>query len=111
MPRSSRHPAAASAEPAARRAAALLAAIALTAAGCGGGGDDRQSGVVVGRTLTIYSSLPQRGDAARSSADLVRAESLALAEAGGRAGRFRVRFVSLDNTDAATGALGSREDS
>ena len=105
MPRSTRDPAAASrGAGAARRAAALLAAIALTGAGCGGGGDDPQSGVVPGRTLTIYSSLPQEGTAARSSADLVRAESLALAEAGGRAGRFRVRFVSLDNTTEATGA-------
>jgi len=79
-------------------AAALLVVAAVAAAGCGGGGNDTAAGVVPGRTLTIYSSLPEQGGLARSSRDLVRAEALALAEAHGRAGRFRIRFVPLDNT-------------
>jgi branched-chain amino acid transport system substrate-binding protein len=85
-------------------AAALAAAAALVAAGCGGGGNDTAAGVVPGRTLTIYSSLPEQGVPARSSRDLVRAEALALAEAHGRAGRFRIRFVPLDNTATPGGS-------
>jgi len=100
VPRPSRHNAATPRGTAARRRLAVLPAAAALALACAlaGCGHDRDSGVVVGRTLTIYSSLPQRGDAARSSHDLVRAENLALAQAGGRVGRFRIRFLSLDNT-------------
>jgi len=60
--------------------------------------------VVGGRTLTIYSSLPEQGTAGSSGRDLVRAETLAVSEARGRAGRFRLRFVPLDNALADTGA-------
>jgi branched-chain amino acid transport system substrate-binding protein len=88
----------------ARLSCCALAVAALLAAGCGGDDDARRSGVVGGLTLTIYSSLPLQGTAGRSGRDLVRAESLAVTDARGRAGRFRVRFISLDNALPDTGA-------
>ena len=78
----------------------LVAALAL--AGCGASERTEESRIV-GDTLTVYSSLPQTGPLAPLSRDLVRAEKLALEEAGGRAGEFRVSYVSLDSADPKTG--------
>jgi branched-chain amino acid transport system substrate-binding protein len=54
--------------------------------------------------LTIYSSLPFAGSARAQAQDVVRAEQLALEQNGNRAGAFSVRFVSLDDASAKTGA-------
>jgi branched-chain amino acid transport system substrate-binding protein len=83
-----------------RRTAVLL--IALAIGGCGRS-ERAEEARIVGDALTVYSSLPQTGPLAPVSRDLVRAEKLALEEAGGRAGDFRVSFVSLDSADPATG--------
>jgi branched-chain amino acid transport system substrate-binding protein len=53
--------------------------------------------------LTIYSSLPLSGDSRPQSEDVVRAEQLALEQAGGRAGAFPIRFVSLDDATQRAG--------
>jgi branched-chain amino acid transport system substrate-binding protein len=58
---------------------------------------------VRGDTLTIYSSLPLRGASRELSQALVDGETLALEEAGNRAGRFRINYVSLDDSAAAAG--------
>lgn len=85
----------------ARTGAALLAAIAtalllaLATAGCGGTSAARE-GVVPGKLLTIYASLPFEGPDRAAAADVLRGERLALAQAGTRAGRYRLRLVSLD---------------
>ena len=49
---------------------------------------------------TIYSSLPLQGDAREQSEAILRGERLALEQAGGRAGGFPIRFVSLDDSTA-----------
>jgi branched-chain amino acid transport system substrate-binding protein len=84
---------------------ALVLVIALVIAGslaCG-----RDDGVeesrIIGDTLTIYSSLPLQGPLAPVARDIVRAEKLALKEAGGRAGEYDVSYVSLDSSDPETG--------
>jgi branched-chain amino acid transport system substrate-binding protein len=48
---------------------------------------------------TIYSSLPLQGDARPQSQDIVRAMAMALEESG----RTDVKYVSLDDSTAATG--------
>ena len=84
---------------------AVLLLLAL-AAGCGW--DDRddaaitRGGVVEGRILTVYSSLPEPGEGA--AADIVAGEKLALAERGGRVGPYTVNFVSLDERAPAQAA-------
>ena len=71
-------------------------------AACGGDGE-RGGGDVAGDTLTVYASQPLEGRLSGQARDAVRAERLALAQAGGRAGRWRVRLVALNNADARTG--------
>jgi len=84
-----------------RLAAALL--LALVAAGCGGGGGEGivRGGTVIGETLTVYSVLP--GPARGEARDVVDGQRLALQQAGGRAGSFKVNFTSLDATSGASG--------
>jgi branched-chain amino acid transport system substrate-binding protein len=78
----------------------------LGVAACGGGDDNDSSGGggAEGRTsLTIYSSLPLQGDSRPQSEDVVNGEKMALAEAGGKVGKFTIKYVSLDDSTAATG--------
>jgi branched-chain amino acid transport system substrate-binding protein len=84
----------------------LVTALALGVAACGGGDDNDSSGGggTEGRTsLTIYSSLPLQGDSRPQSEDVVNGEKMALAEAGGKVGKFTIKYVSLDDSTAATG--------
>ena len=80
--------------------ALALALAALALAGCGGvsGASD-----ATGSELTIYTSLPLHGEWAEASAQIVNGEKLALSQAGGRAGRFRVAFSMLDDSNPSTG--------
>ena len=53
-----------------------------------------------GDTLTIYSSLPLQGPHKAQSQSIVNGEKLALKEAGGKAGEFKVNFASRDDATA-----------
>lgn len=80
---------------------AALAAAVLPLAGCGGiSGSESDA---IGSPLSVYSSLPLQGPMAAASAQIVNGEKLALAESNGHAGKFRVAFFSLDDSNATTG--------
>ena len=87
----------------------LVTALAFGVAACGGNDDNNASsggggGGGGGRTaLTIYSSLPLQGDSRPQSTDVVNGEKLALEEAGGKVGKFTIKYVSLDDATAAAG--------
>jgi ABC-type branched-subunit amino acid transport system substrate-binding protein len=83
-----------------RRLALVALLAAALVAGCGNEGITR-GGNVLSNTLTVYSLLPQ--PASGAAADAVAGEKLALAQAGGRAGRFTINFASVDE-----GASGQR---
>ena len=55
------------------------------------------------RRATVYSSLPLQGASRSSTTDIVRGARLALQDAGGRAGAFTVRYVSLDDSTRSAG--------
>ena len=55
------------------------------------------------RTLTIYSSLPLQGAARAQSEAAVNGAKLALEQAGGKAGKFPVKYESLDDSTAQAG--------
>jgi branched-chain amino acid transport system substrate-binding protein len=86
------------------RAGTGALAVALTAivVGCGGG-DAPQPPLVSGRVLHVYTSLPFQGYLAGRARDIYDAERLALAEAGARVGRYRIRLVPFDDSTADAG--------
>jgi branched-chain amino acid transport system substrate-binding protein len=55
------------------------------------------------KRVTIYSSLPLRGEAAAVSRQILAGERMALSGAAGRIGRLQVRFLSLDDSSPRTG--------
>jgi branched-chain amino acid transport system substrate-binding protein len=84
---------------------AVLVALALVPfalAGCGGVGVSGAA-TAVGSQLTVYSSLPLQGPSAADSEQIVNGEKLALAQAGGRVGPFKVSYVSQDDSSPASG--------
>jgi branched-chain amino acid transport system substrate-binding protein len=84
--------------------AAGTALAALAFAACGGDDDaDKGTASSGGSTLTIYSSMPLQGDSRPQSEDVVAGEKLALQEAGGKVGKFTIKYVSLDDATASAG--------
>lgn len=73
---------------------ALVASALLAGCGSSSGSSTRTSG----DTLTIYSSLPLRGDQAGTSQAILDGARLALAQDQGHAGQFKLRFSVLDDT-------------
>src|SRR5215218_1504003 len=67
--------------------------------GGGGGGKASSSG----GTLTVYSSLPLQGSSRPQSEDVIRGEKLALKQRGGKAGKWTIKYESLDDATASAG--------
>jgi branched-chain amino acid transport system substrate-binding protein len=81
---------------------AVVLALSLVVAACGddeggGGGTSKEAAA---KELTIYSSLPLQGAARAQSEAAVNGAKLALEQAGGKAGKFPVKYVSLDDSTA-----------
>jgi branched-chain amino acid transport system substrate-binding protein len=76
----------------------LLAGLALAAATALSACDESEPSR--SNQVTVYSSLPLQGPSRPITEDIVRAERLALEMAGGKAGRFDVKLVSLDDSTA-----------
>jgi branched-chain amino acid transport system substrate-binding protein len=82
-------------------AAVVAAGAALT--GCAGGSQSSDVAEAAGGQLAIYSSLPLQGPSAALSLQIMGGEKLALADAGGRAGRFKIGPVWLDDANPKGG--------
>jgi branched-chain amino acid transport system substrate-binding protein len=84
--------------------ACLLGGLALGVGACGG--DDGDGGGAAGsggKTLTIYSSMPLQGASSPQTKAIVNGMKLALDQAGGKAGKHTIKYVSLDNSTAQAG--------
>jgi branched-chain amino acid transport system substrate-binding protein len=84
----------------------LAAALALGVGACGGGssgGGSSSNSSGGAKTLTIYSSLPLQGALRVPTTALVDGAKLALEQAGGHAGKFKIKYVSLDDSTAQAG--------
>jgi branched-chain amino acid transport system substrate-binding protein len=86
-------------------AIAALAVVALAAAACGSGGGTGGSSSTssAGGTIDIYSSLPLQGASTAQTNPMVNGIRLALAQAGGKAGQWKVNYQALDDSTAAAG--------
>ena len=81
----------------------LFGVLALGVAACGededeGGGSG--GGTAEGTELTIYSSLPLQGTSKGQSEAVIDGEMLALKQAGGKVGKFTIKYESLDDSTA-----------
>src|SRR2546421_5870241 len=85
-----------------RLALAGMVAAALAPAGCGSSNGSGGSSIR-GDTLRVYSSQPLVGGLADQGRDMVRAEQLALADAGDRVGRWRIEYRALNDANAERG--------
>ncbi len=81
-------------------ACALFAALTGLGA-CGGKGPSGNQ--ISGRTLTIYASVPLRGDSRVAGEAVLSGVELALAQARGRIGRYRIAFKALDDSTVQRG--------
>jgi branched-chain amino acid transport system substrate-binding protein len=78
-----------------------IAAAAPMLAGCAGTGTSVAE--TTGNQLAIYSSLPLQGPTAGISQQIVNGEKLALSQAGGHVGQFKVSYTSLDDANPKSG--------
>ncbi|MBD0282432.1 MAG: branched-chain amino acid ABC transporter substrate-binding protein [Thermoleophilaceae bacterium] len=83
----------------------LFAVFALTVSACGDDDDDDGGGggAAEGETLTVYSSLPLQGASRPQTTAMVEGIRLALEQAGGKAGDYRIKYTSLDDSTAQAG--------
>jgi branched-chain amino acid transport system substrate-binding protein len=81
----------------------LLAALALGVAACGDD-DDEAEGAQASSTLHVYSSFSLQGASRPYFQPVVQGIDLALEHAGGKAGAFKIKHISLDNSTAQAGA-------
>lgn len=79
-----------------------LAAVLFGAVGCGGVSVSDVAEATGGQ-LTIYSSEPLEGSSAAVAQQIVDGEKLALHEAGGHAGPFKIGYVSLNDASPTSG--------
>ena len=84
----------------------LFGVLALGIVACGDDDDDDDGGggggggAVSGETLTIYSSLPLQGTSKEQSEAVINGEKLALKQVGNKVGKFKLKYVSLDDSTA-----------
>jgi len=83
------------------------AALAAILSGCTG--TPNATITVNGKSLSVYASQPPGGGDQQSS-DVLAAEQLALTQAGGQAGKFKVRLVKLNGREISDDARTAIED-
>jgi branched-chain amino acid transport system substrate-binding protein len=83
--------------------------LALGLAACGSsnssssGGSSTTSGGGSGSTVDVYSSLPLQGASKDQTGAMVQGIRLALDQAGGKAGNFKINYQALDDSTASAG--------
>jgi branched-chain amino acid transport system substrate-binding protein len=75
----------------------LLVGLAVLFGVIGCGTQELAGNRISGHTLTIYASVPLEGSSASGARTVLDGEQLALAQAGGRVGRFTVHLRALDD--------------
>src|ERR687885_713629 len=89
-------------------ASGCLVAASVGVAACGGDSSNSSSGGSGGssggsKSLTIYSSMPLQGASRVQTTALVNGAKLALEQSGGKAGKFKINYKSLDDSTAQAG--------
>jgi branched-chain amino acid transport system substrate-binding protein len=80
----------------------VLLALPLALAGCAGTGGSGGS-TVDGGVMRVYASQPLSGRQAEQAQQILRGERLALSDAGGKVGKWRIELLPLDDADRKSG--------
>jgi branched-chain amino acid transport system substrate-binding protein len=87
-----------------RAASLAILACAAVLGGCFGGEDeDAQRRPIRGHVLTVYASRPTEGPSAATGRAVAAGERQALADAGAKAGRYRIKLVELSSSKPGAG--------
>src|SRR5438477_7290762 len=84
--------------------AGLSVIAAVVIAACGSSSTSSPGSSSGGKTINIYSSLPLQGAVNVQTLPMVNGIKLALSEAGGKAGQFKVNYISMDDSTATSAA-------
>ena len=84
---------------------AVAAVTVIAVAACGSSSTKSTAAATTGgaNTVDIYSSLPLQGSSSAQTIPLENGIKLALSQAGGKAGKFTVNYIPLDDSTAAAG--------
>ena len=82
---------------------ALLASAVLVSGCLGDDGDGAESQPIRGHVLHLYASRPTEGPSAAIAGAVAAGQRQALADARGRAGRYRIRLISLSASKPGSG--------
>jgi len=84
--------------------ACVAATLAVGVAACGdSGGGGGGKAKISGKTLTVYSSLPQQGASAGQATAIQNGAKLALEARGGKIGKYKIEYKPLDDSLASSG--------
>ncbi len=84
----------------------VLGVAAIAVAACGSSSSNSSSGGSSSggsNTIDVYSSLPLQGASTAQTDPMVNGMKLALDQAGGKAGQWKINYQSLDDSTAAAG--------
>src|SRR5437588_1078821 len=87
------------------------ACLALAAALTGCAGTTGTGATVTGTTLKVYAAQPSHGAGGQQAQDVLDAERLALAQAGGQVGRFKVVLEPVSGATLSDNARTAISDS
>jgi len=76
----------------------------LGLAGCGAASTKNSTIIVSGSSLTVYASQPPGGSGGQAATDVLEGEQLALRQAGGAVGKYKLRLVKLDGRELSDNA-------
>jgi branched-chain amino acid transport system substrate-binding protein len=81
-----------------------VAALAVGVAACGDSKKSGGGGNISGDTLTIYASVPLQGASGGQGKAIENGAGLAVDAVGGKVGKYKIKYVRLDDSLASTGA-------
>ena len=91
-------------KPATARAAVAVAIVIAASVGSAVSSSAKTAGVASAGSVDFYSSLPLSGSSTAQTVPLVNGIKLALSQAGYKAGKYKIKYTSLNDATAAAGA-------
>ena len=90
-------------KPATVRTAVVVAVVVAASVGSAVSSSANTARVASAGTVDFYSSLPLSGSSTAQTLPLVNGIKLALSQAGDKAGKYKIKYTSLNDATAAAG--------